>query len=60
MQLPGGFAKVLHGLGRGWPMTDEEKLFKLGGAWLDFASEFEPTRQRRELSRRTRLVGAER
>jgi hypothetical protein len=37
MQLPGGLATFLQDLGYNWPKTDEEKLFTMGGNWLDFA-----------------------
>ncbi|MFI6389144.1 hypothetical protein ACIBHY_23840 [Nonomuraea sp. NPDC050547] len=34
MQPPAGLGKVMYSLGRHWPMTDEEYLFKIGLAWM--------------------------
>ncbi|MCG5220187.1 hypothetical protein [Streptosporangium sp. KLBMP 9127] len=34
MQLPAGLGKVMNMAGRQWPMSDEEKLLKMGLAWL--------------------------
>jgi hypothetical protein len=36
LQLPGQLVTILQELGYNWPEADEEKLFDLGGAWLDF------------------------
>ena len=37
MMIPGELAALLNMLGYSWPEGDEEKLFELGGDWLDFA-----------------------
>lgn len=37
MQLPGELATLLQDLGYNWPMSDEEKIFKMGSGWLDFS-----------------------
>jgi hypothetical protein len=36
MQLPGELATLLQDMGYNWPKSDEEKLFNMGGGWLDF------------------------
>lgn len=36
LQLPGPLASALGMIGIDWPEGDEEKLFKLGQAWLEF------------------------
>ncbi|TDB91920.1 hypothetical protein E1264_00165 [Actinomadura sp. KC216] len=40
LQLPGELVSLLGMLGYTWPEADEEKLFKMGGDWLQFAGEF--------------------
>jgi hypothetical protein len=35
LQLPGGLAVLLQDLGYNWPMSDESKLFNMGGGWLN-------------------------
>jgi hypothetical protein len=37
MQLPGGLATLLQDLGYSWPKSDEQKLFGMGGNWLEFS-----------------------
>lgn len=39
MQLPGELITLLDILGYTWPASDEEKLFELGQAWIDFSSD---------------------
>jgi hypothetical protein len=38
LQLPGELVSILGMLGYNWPEADEEKLFDMGQAWIDFAS----------------------
>lgn len=40
LQLPGELISLLGMLGYTWPEADEEKLFQMGGDWLDFAADF--------------------
>lgn len=37
LQLPGELVYVMGLIGLNWPEADEEKLFQMGQAWLDFA-----------------------
>lgn len=37
MQLPGELRSLLDLLGYTWPASDEEKLFELGQAWIEFS-----------------------
>ncbi|GAA2711588.1 WXG100-like domain-containing protein [Actinoplanes palleronii] len=37
LQLPGELVTALGWIGLSWPEGDEEKLFEMGQAWLDFA-----------------------
>jgi hypothetical protein len=39
MQLPGELITLLDILGYTWPASDEEKLFELGQAWMEFSSD---------------------
>lgn len=39
MQLPGGLGKFLNMSGRHWPMSDEERLLKMGLAWLGLSGD---------------------
>lgn len=36
LQLPGELVSLLSILGYDWPTSDEEKLFEMGQAWIDF------------------------
>lgn len=37
LQLPGELATALSWIGYNWPEADEEKLFEMGQAWIEFA-----------------------
>jgi len=37
LQIPGELANLLNDLGYNWPKADEEKLFQLGGHWLEYS-----------------------
>lgn len=37
IQLPGELAGLLKELGLNWPQADEQKLYELGKAWLEFS-----------------------
>jgi hypothetical protein len=37
LQLPGELRELLDLLGYNWPASDEEKLFQLGQAWIEFS-----------------------
>ncbi|MFC7588461.1 hypothetical protein ACFQYP_35690 [Nonomuraea antimicrobica] len=39
MQLPTGLRKFMDMSGRHWPMSDEEKLLKIGLAWLGMSGD---------------------
>ncbi|MFB4276619.1 MULTISPECIES: WXG100-like domain-containing protein [unclassified Nonomuraea] len=39
MKLPAGLAKVMNLTGRQWPMSDEEKLLRMGLAWLGMSGD---------------------
>jgi hypothetical protein len=41
MQLPHGLGKLMNGLGRQWPMSDEQTLFAMGQAWLGLSGDIE-------------------
>jgi hypothetical protein len=40
LQLPSELVSLLSMLGYNWPQADEEKLFEMGHAWLNFAGGF--------------------
>jgi hypothetical protein len=40
LQLPGELVSLLSMLGYTWPQADEEKLFEMGRAWMNFAGSF--------------------
>ena len=40
LQLPGELVSLLSMLGYTWPQADEEKLFEMGHAWMNFAGSF--------------------
>lgn len=40
LQLPGELVSLLQMLGYNWPEADEEKLFEMGNAWLEFGGRF--------------------
>jgi hypothetical protein len=40
LQLPGELVSLLSMLGYTWPQADEEKLFEMGNAWMNFAGSF--------------------
>lgn len=40
LQLPGELVSLLSMLGYNWPQADEEKLFEMGHAWMNFAGGF--------------------
>ncbi|WP_446218697.1 WXG100-like domain-containing protein [Micromonospora sp. IBHARD004] len=39
LQIPGELRSLLDILGYDWPASDEQKLFELGQAWLEFSDE---------------------
>ncbi|MEW9555629.1 hypothetical protein [Nonomuraea sp. NPDC050783] len=39
MKLPTGLAKFMNATGRQWPMSDEEKLLRMGQAWLGLSGD---------------------
>jgi hypothetical protein len=39
MQSPAGLGQIMNMVGRQWPMSDEEKLLKMGRAWLGLSGD---------------------